>query len=118
MCIRDSFPTYGWVDRLDTYLDYNGYWLTPIIASRGCYWSRCRFCAERFSWRKRAPGPVVDELQWLMERGAAAYPGASVAGGSATDRLDIVTSCNAVPYSGQTKSYEVTRAGQKEGEIP
>jgi NAD(P)-dependent dehydrogenase (short-subunit alcohol dehydrogenase family)/radical SAM superfamily enzyme YgiQ (UPF0313 family)/Tfp pilus assembly protein PilF len=64
------FPRYDWTGSLELYRNYNGYWLTPILTTRGCYWSRCTFCAERFAWRKRSPERVVDELEWLMEQRA------------------------------------------------
>lgn len=63
-----AFPQYEWAD-LSLYRNYNGYQLTPIIASRGCRWSRCTFCAERFYWRIRSPQNFVDELEWLVDRG-------------------------------------------------
>ena len=63
-----AFPKYEWFD-LDIYRNYNHYRLTPIIASRGCRWSRCTFCAERFSWRIRSPKNVVDEFEWFAEHG-------------------------------------------------
>ena len=61
-------PRYEWTS-LDIYRNYNDYQLTPIIASRGCRWSRCTFCAERFYWRIRSPQHFVDELEWLVEQG-------------------------------------------------
>jgi radical SAM superfamily enzyme YgiQ (UPF0313 family) len=61
-------PQYEWYD-LNVYRNYNGYQLTPVIASRGCRWSRCTFCAERFYWRIRSAGPFVDELEWLVDQG-------------------------------------------------
>lgn len=63
-----EFPKYEWAD-LTLYRNYNDYQLTPIIASRGCRWSRCTFCAERFYWRIRSPQNFVDELEWLVEQG-------------------------------------------------
>jgi radical SAM superfamily enzyme YgiQ (UPF0313 family) len=63
-----EFPKYEWCD-LGVYRNYNGYQLTPIIASRGCRWSRCTFCAERFYWRIRTPENFVDELEWLVDQG-------------------------------------------------
>src|SRR5271169_3748906 len=63
-----SFPRYDWFD-LSLYRNYNGYQLTPIIASRGCRWSRCTFCAERFYWRIRPEEEFVDELEWLVDQG-------------------------------------------------
>jgi len=63
-----EFPKYEWCD-LNVYRNFNDYQLTPIIASRGCRWSRCTFCAERFYWRIRTPENFVDELEWLVDRG-------------------------------------------------
>lgn len=65
-------PHYEWYD-LDVYRNYNGYQLTPVIASRGCRWSRCTFCAERFYWRIRSPKAFVDELEWLVDRGCRLF---------------------------------------------
>jgi radical SAM superfamily enzyme YgiQ (UPF0313 family) len=62
------FPRYDWFN-LSLYRNYNGYQLTPIIASRGCRWSRCTFCAERFYWRIRPEEEFVDELEWLVDQG-------------------------------------------------
>ncbi|MBM4297891.1 MAG: B12-binding domain-containing radical SAM protein [Deltaproteobacteria bacterium] len=67
-----EFPKYEWCD-LQLYRNYNDYQLTPIIASRGCRWSRCTFCAERFYWRIRSPENFVDELEWLVEHGCYLY---------------------------------------------
>jgi len=63
-----EFPKYEWCS-LDAYRNFNDYQLTPIIASRGCRWSRCTFCAERFYWRIRTPANFVDELEWLIGQG-------------------------------------------------
>lgn len=63
-----EFPRYEWCD-LNVYRNFNDYQLTPIIASRGCRWSRCNFCAERFYWRIRTPENFVDELEWLVSQG-------------------------------------------------
>src|SRR5438105_4258670 len=63
-----EYPKYEWAD-LNVYRNYNDYQLTPIIASRGCRWSRCTFCAERFYWRIRTPENFVDELEWLVDKG-------------------------------------------------
>ena len=63
-----DFPKYEWIGT-DIYVNFNGYRLTPIIASRGCRWARCTFCAERFYWRIRSPKNFVDELEWLASRG-------------------------------------------------
>lgn len=63
-----EMPRYEWYG-LDVYRNFNHYQLTPIIASRGCRWSRCRFCAERFFWRVRSPKNVVDEFEYLAGQG-------------------------------------------------
>lgn len=63
-----DFPKYEW-NGTDIYVNFNGYRLTPVIASRGCRWSRCTFCAERFYWRIRSPKNFVDELEWLIAQG-------------------------------------------------
>jgi len=65
-------PRYEWFD-LDIYRNFNGYQLTPVIASRGCRWSRCTFCAERFYWRIRSPKKFVDELEWLIAQGCTLF---------------------------------------------
>lgn len=67
-----EFPKYEWCD-LSIYRNWNDYQLTPIIASRGCRWSRCTFCAERFYWRIRSPQNFVDELEWLVDHGCYLY---------------------------------------------
>jgi radical SAM superfamily enzyme YgiQ (UPF0313 family) len=67
-----EFPKYEWFD-LSVYRNYNGYQLVPIIASRGCRWSRCTFCAERFYWRIHSAKTFVDELEWLVERGCTLF---------------------------------------------
>jgi radical SAM superfamily enzyme YgiQ (UPF0313 family) len=67
-----EFPKYEWAD-LSLYRNFNSYQLTPIIASRGCRWSRCTFCAERFFWRIRSPENFADELEWLITQGCRVY---------------------------------------------
>lgn len=66
------FPRYEWYD-LETYRNWNGYQLTPVIASRGCRWARCTFCAERFYWRIRSAKNFVDELEWLVKQGCTLF---------------------------------------------
>ncbi len=63
-----DFPRYDWID-INLYCSYEGKQTVPIIASRGCRWSRCRFCAECFTWRQRSPKSVVDEIEWSAEQG-------------------------------------------------
>ena len=67
-----EFPRYEWAD-LSIYRNFNGYQLVPIIASRGCRWSRCTFCAERFYWRIRSPQNFVNELEWLVNQGCTLF---------------------------------------------
>jgi len=61
-------PRYEWFP-LSVYRNWDGYQLTPVIASRGCKWSRCTFCAERFYWRIRDPKQFVDEIEYLVSQG-------------------------------------------------
>lgn len=63
-----DFPRYDWTD-IRLYRNWNGYQLTPIVGSRGCSWSRCTFCGERFRWRTRSPERIVDEIEWLTHQG-------------------------------------------------
>jgi len=63
-----DFPRYDWID-LNLYRTYNGAKQVPILSSRGCRWSRCRFCAERFTWRKHSPKKVVDQMEWFSKHG-------------------------------------------------
>lgn len=67
-----GFPTYEWAD-IQLYRNYNAYQLIPIILSRGCRWSRCTFCGERFHWRRRDPIKVVDEIEWFVDRGGKLF---------------------------------------------
>lgn len=69
---RLGYPKYEWAN-LKLYRNYDGYQLTPIIASRGCRWSRCTFCAERFYWRIRSAPHFVDEVEWLIGEGARTF---------------------------------------------
>jgi len=63
-----DFPQYEWIDHA-FYQSYDRRHLVPITASRGCNWSKCRFCAECFSFRMRSPESVADEIQWWTEKG-------------------------------------------------
>jgi len=63
-----AMARYDWTD-LKLYVNHNHYQLTPIIATRGCRWSKCTFCAERFYWRARDPKLVVDEFEYLHDNG-------------------------------------------------
>jgi radical SAM superfamily enzyme YgiQ (UPF0313 family) len=61
-------PDYGFTN-LDFYVNWNGYRLMPLVGSRGCGWSRCTFCAERFNWRARTPETVAEEIEYYTTRG-------------------------------------------------
>jgi len=63
-----DFPRYDWID-YDLYVDYSNYRLIPIAGSRGCVWSKCTFCSEKFFWRRRQPEKIVDEFQWHAKKG-------------------------------------------------
>jgi radical SAM superfamily enzyme YgiQ (UPF0313 family) len=61
-------PDYGFTD-LNIYVNWDGYRLMPLVGSRGCGWSRCTFCAERFNWRARTPELVAEEIEHYTTRG-------------------------------------------------
>lgn len=61
-------PDYSFTD-LDLYVNWNGYRLMPLVGTRGCGWSRCTFCAERFNWRARTPENVAEEIEYYTTRG-------------------------------------------------
>lgn len=67
-----DYPRYQWAD-LVLYQTYDRKHLVPITASRGCKWGRCRFCAERFPFRHRAPAKVADEIETLARRGLHSF---------------------------------------------
>jgi radical SAM superfamily enzyme YgiQ (UPF0313 family) len=67
-----DFPRYDWID-ISLYRSYGGAQSAPIISSRGCHWSRCRFCCECFHWRGRFPKKVVDEVEWLTKQGCRVF---------------------------------------------
>lgn len=67
-----EFPKYEWCD-ISIYRNYNGYQLVPVIASRGCRWSRCTFCAERFYWRIRSARDFCNEVEWLVDQGCTLF---------------------------------------------
>lgn len=63
-----DFPKYEWIDHI-LYQTHDRKHLIPITASRGCKWSRCRFCAECFPFRKRQPKKVADEIEYFTSKG-------------------------------------------------
>ncbi len=62
-----DFPRYDWID-YKLYTTYNEYRLIPIAGSRGCVWSKCTFCSEKFMWRRRSPKKIVDEFEWHSDK--------------------------------------------------
>lgn len=66
-----GYPRYEWTD-LSLYRTFDGQSLAPVAATRGCAWSRCRFCGECFAFRKRDPERVVEEIHLLARAGMEA----------------------------------------------
>jgi radical SAM superfamily enzyme YgiQ (UPF0313 family) len=62
-----DFPRYQWMS-LASYGVPGG--SMPLMASRGCSWGRCRFCAECFPYRFRSPHKIADEIEEWTNRGA------------------------------------------------
>ena len=68
-----GYPRYEWTD-LTLYQDHEGKrFLMPISGSRGCNWSRCRFCGECFAFRRRDPVKAADEIEFLVSKGFSAF---------------------------------------------
>lgn len=63
-----DFPRYPWASHV-WYQDCERKHLIPITASRGCSWGRCRFCGECFTFRKRNPVKVADEIEYHTKLG-------------------------------------------------
>lgn len=63
-----DWPKYQWAKHY-WYQTYDRRHLIPITGSRGCHWSKCRFCAERFYFRKRNPKMVVNEMEYFTKLG-------------------------------------------------
>lgn len=63
-----NWPKYQWAKHY-WYQTYDRRHLIPITGSRGCKWSKCRFCAERFYFRKRNPKEVVNEIEYFTKLG-------------------------------------------------
>lgn len=61
-------PRYDWVSHA-LYQTYGRLHMVPLTASRGCNWGKCRFCAECFSFRKRSPRHVADEIEYWTRLG-------------------------------------------------
>jgi hypothetical protein len=67
-----GYPTYDWTD-IRLYRNFNHYQLIPVLLSRGCRWSKCTFCGERFDWRRRSPSSVADEIEWFVDKGGRIF---------------------------------------------
>ncbi|MBF0511048.1 MAG: radical SAM protein [Candidatus Omnitrophica bacterium] len=63
-----DYPRYQWAQH-DWYQDYERKHLIPITSSRGCHWSRCRFCGECFPFRRRDPLKVAEEIEFHTKKG-------------------------------------------------
>ncbi len=63
-----DWPKYQWAKHY-WYQTYDRRHLVPITGSRGCHWGKCRFCAERFYFRKRNPKEVVNEIEYFTKLG-------------------------------------------------
>lgn len=51
------------------YQTWQGGRSTALPLTRGCVWSRCSFCAERFAFRSRTPKNYVDEMENIVATG-------------------------------------------------
>ncbi len=86
-----GFPTYDWID-LALYHSYTGHFVVPISSSRGCSWSRCRFCSECFQYRSRSPESVADEVAYFFEKGIKYFSfNESILGGDPENLFNICT---------------------------
>jgi radical SAM superfamily enzyme YgiQ (UPF0313 family) len=65
-------PDYGFTD-MELYVNWNRYRLMPLVGTRGCGWSRCTFCAERFNWRARTPEMVAAEIEDYTRQGFRSF---------------------------------------------
>lgn len=63
-----GFPKFEWTN-IQLYRNWNHYQLTPVHATRGCCWGRCRFCVETAKFRTRSAKNFVDEIEWLYHQG-------------------------------------------------
>ncbi len=69
---NQAFPKYPWVDYA-LYGNSFGHITVPTCTSRGCSWSRCKFCCECANYYNRKPEEFVDELEWHVKQGASAF---------------------------------------------
>ncbi len=61
-------PSFEGLD-LDAY--FNSDRITPLLTTRGCYWSRCAFCSDHFTYgskyRERDMNLVIDDIKELYD---------------------------------------------------
>jgi hypothetical protein len=60
-------PDFDWFTDITVYKDHLGGIQPYVCLTRGCIWSRCTFCSERFSFRTRSAKNLVDELEWWVK---------------------------------------------------
>ncbi|OVE77652.1 hypothetical protein BVX99_02060 [bacterium F16] len=66
---QTGFPKYEFSGDIDIYRTHEGYFEVPIVDSRGCVWSKCRFCKECFKYRSRSADSILEEIKWYHKRG-------------------------------------------------
>ena len=69
---NQPFPRYEWVP-YKFYATYDNNHTVPTCTSRGCSWSRCKFCCETAKYYYRDPVEFVDELEWHVNQGAFTF---------------------------------------------
>lgn len=67
-----AFPTYDWIDPM-LYQTFDSRHMVPIVSTRGCRFSNCRFCGEAFPFKKRTPTMVVDEMEFFTRQGFSQF---------------------------------------------
>ena len=67
-------PEYDWFpDFPNIYKNYFGRILPYTNLTRGCIWSRCTFCGERFRFRQRSANSFVDEIEHFAAMGITSF---------------------------------------------
>ena len=69
---NQAFPRYEWLP-YEFYRTYSANHTVPTCTSRGCSWSRCKFCCECANYYSRKPKEFVDELEWHVKQGAHTF---------------------------------------------
>ncbi|MFI3155416.1 MAG: radical SAM protein [Methylococcaceae bacterium] len=108
------FEIYG--DMNAIYRTWYGFSSTALSLTRGCVWSRCTFCAERFAFRSRTAKHYVDDIERVIATGRPGNFSASDSDfGGSPERLheifeEIVKRNLKINFSGQiriNKKYNV-----------